>query len=133
MAAQIPDRHADLLKRETKALAHLGLVTSQGEPQVTPIWFDWDGTHIILNTARGRLKDRVMQKRPVVAVEITDPANPYRYIQMRGRVVDETEEGGYEQICDLNEKYHGHRNYPKRDGEVRVTYKVLPERVQTMG
>ena len=56
-------------------------------------------------------------------------AGPYRYLQIRGRVVDETEEGAYDVICDLRLKYRGDRNYPKNPGEVRVTYKVLPEQV----
>jgi len=129
--AHIPDKHLDLLSRETKAFAALSLVLSDGTPQVTPIWFDWDGTHIILNTARGRVKDRVMHKRPRVALLIVDPSDPYRYIQIRGRVDMETELGGYDTICDLNEKYHGDRNYPKRPGEVRVTYKILPESIFT--
>jgi len=130
---QIPESHTDLLSRERKAFAHLGLVTSKGEPHVTPMWFDYDGTYVIFNTARGRVKDRILAKHPTVAFAISDPANPYRYIQIRGTVVSESEEGGYEQICSLNLKYHGHPNYPKRPGEVRVTYKVRPEHVTTMG
>jgi hypothetical protein len=88
---------------------------------------------VIFNTARGRVKDRILHKRPTVAFSISDPANPYRYIQVRGSVVDENEEGGYDQICALNEKYHGRRTYPRRPGEVRVTYKVRPEYVTKMG
>ena len=126
---KIPEPYLDLLSREKKAFAVLSLVLADGSPQATPIWFDWDGTHVILNTARGRVKDRVMRRGGQVALLILDPANPYRYLQIRGKVEAETEEGGYEEICDLNEKYHGDRNYPKRPGEVRVTYKVLPEHV----
>lgn len=133
MSAQIPESHADLLRPEKKAFASLALITSKGEPHVTPMWFDYDGECIIFNTARGRVKDRILHKRPAVALAISDPANPYRYIQIRGTVVDEIEEGGYDQICQLNLKYHGDRNYPKRPGEVRVTYKVRPEHTTTMG
>ena len=129
MTIQIPQRLADLVTRDKKAIAHLALVKRDGTPQVTPIWFDWDGTHFIFNTARGRVKDRIMHKPPVVAFAISDPADPYRYMQVRGRVVAETEEGGTQQIQALNEKYHGHRNYNLKPGEVRVTYKVLPERI----
>jgi PPOX class probable F420-dependent enzyme len=133
MPVLIPSSHADLLRPEKKAFAHLALVTSRGEPHVTPMWFDFDGEHIIINTARGRLKDRILQKRPVVALAVTDPANPYRYIQIRGPVVFETEEGAFDQICDLRLKYHGDRNYPRYPGQVRVTYKIVPEHVTTMG
>jgi len=133
MPDHIPESHADLLKREKKAYANLALITSKGEPHVTPMWFDFDGQTIIFNTARGRVKDRILHHRPTVALAVSDPANPYRYIQIRGPVVSESEEGGYDQICDLSLKYHGDRNYPKIPGEVRVTYKVRPEHVTTMG
>ncbi len=133
MANSIPPTHADLLKPETRAFASLALVTSKGEPHVTPMWFDYDGQDIIFNTARGRVKDHILAKQPPVAVAIVDPHNPYRYIQIRGHVVSGTDAGGYEQICELNQKYHGNRNYPQREGEVRVTYRVRPEHVTTMG
>ena len=125
----IPERLIDLLSPEKKAFASLALTLADGSPQVTPIWFGWDGTHIILNTARGRVKDKVMRRRGKVALSIVDPGDPYRYLQIRGRVVDETEEGAYDVICDLRLKYRGDRNYPRNPGEVRVTYRVLPEQV----
>jgi PPOX class probable F420-dependent enzyme len=128
----IPEKFADLCSFEKKAFAFLALVKQDGTPQVTPIWFDYDGTYIIINPARGRVKDNVLKRHPVVALAIQDPANPYRYIQIRGKVVYETEVGGYEMICHLNQKYHGNSNYPKRP-EVRVTYKILPEHANTMG
>lgn len=133
MSAHIPDSHADLLRRDKKAFAHLALITSKGEPHVTPMWFDYDGENVIFNTARGRVKDRILSKHPTVALAVIDPANPYRYIQIRGTVISESEEGGYDQICNLRLKYHGDRNYPKNPGEVRVTFKVRPEHVTTMG
>jgi len=133
LAAPIPESHSDLLRRDKKAFAALALVTSKGEPHVTPMWFDFDGEHVIFNTARGRVKDRILSKHPTVALVVSDPANPYRYIQIRGPVVYESEAGDYEQIADLNLKYHGHRNYPKHQGEVRITYKVRPEHITTMG
>lgn len=125
----IPERLRDLLLSEKKAFASLALTLADGSPQVTPIWFGWDGTHFILNTARGRVKDKVMRRGGKVALLIVDPNDPYRYLQIRGRVVDETEAGAFDVICDLNLKYRGDRNYPRRPGEVRVTYKVLPEQV----
>ncbi len=129
MTTNIPDRFNDLVSREKKAFAMLALVKRDGTPQVTPIWFDYDGVHFIFNTARGRVKDHILHKHPVVTFVIIDPENSYRYIQVRGRVVDETEEGAYERICDLNVKYQGNPNYPLSPGMVRVTYKVLPESI----
>ncbi len=131
--AQIPESFTDLLSRSKKAFAFLALVMKDRMPQVTPVWFDWDGTHIIVNTARGRVKDKVLHRHPTIALAIQDPANPYRYLQIRGPVVEETETGGYDEICDLNDKYKGDRNYPKVPGQVRVTYKILPERIDAHG
>ncbi len=131
MSIQIPENRRELLAWEKKAFAFLALTLADGSPQVTPLWFDWDGMHIIINTARGRVKDKVLRKHPRVALAIIAPNEMYRYLQIRGRVVEETEEGAYEMICRLNEKYHGKREFPKRAGEVRVTYKILPERVST--
>jgi PPOX class probable F420-dependent enzyme len=125
----IPARLLDLLSDEKQACASLALTLADGSPQVTPIWFQWDGTHIILNTARGRVKDRVMKRGGKVALLIVDPADPYRYMQLRGRVIAETEDGAYDTICDLQLKYRGNRDYPRRPGEVRVTYTILPETV----
>jgi PPOX class probable F420-dependent enzyme len=119
----------DLLRREAKAYASLAVVLSDGTPQVSPIWFDYDGEHIILNTAVGRLKEKAMRNNPAVALSIVDPNDPLRYLLVRGKVVERTEEGAFDVICDLREKYEGDRNFPRRPGQVRVTYKVLPEHV----
>ena len=127
----IPEPAQYLLKWETKAFVHLAVSLKDGSPQVTPIWFDWDGTHVVINTARGRLKDRALARKSKVALAISDPADPYKYLQIRGSVAEETEEGGYEMICRLNEKYHGKYEFSKVPGQVRVTYKVLPEKVFT--
>jgi PPOX class probable F420-dependent enzyme len=129
----IPKAYADLLSPERRAFADLALVLLDGTPQVTPVWFEWDGERIVINTARGRVKDKVLRRHPVVALLILDPANAYRYIQIKGPVVFESEEGAYGQICELQMKYRGDRNYPKRPGEVRVIYKVKPEKVQARG
>jgi PPOX class probable F420-dependent enzyme len=133
MSPIINKNYADLLTREKRAFAILALVLRDGTPQATPVWFDWDGELFTINTARGRLKDKVLRRHPVVAMAILDPSNPYRYLQVKGPVVFESEKDAYEQICDLQEKYHGDRNYPKRPGEVRVTYRIKPEKVQIRG
>jgi PPOX class probable F420-dependent enzyme len=130
--AAIPDQYKDLL--EKKAFAHLGTLMKDGSPQVTPVWFDHDGTHIRVNSAKGRWKDKNMRTRPQVALSILDPDNPYRYMQIRGKVVDVTETGADEHINSLAKKYLGQDKYPFRQpGEERVIYKVSVERVTTMG
>ena len=125
--------YTDLLK-EKKAFAHLVTLMEDGSPQVTPVWFTFDGAHIIVNSARGRLKDRNMRRDGRVALAISDPENPYRYLQIRGRVAKITEEGADEMIDSLAQNYMGLDRYPYRGaGEVRVTYMILPESVQGMG
>jgi PPOX class probable F420-dependent enzyme len=130
----IPQSHLDLLKDETKAFAYLATLMKDGSPQATPIWFNTDGVYILLNSAKGRVKDRNMRKRPQVALVIADPKNPYRYVQVMGKVVDITTEGGREHIDALSKKYTGRDKYSGGSlKEVRVTYKILPERVSVMG
>ncbi|MBM3464953.1 MAG: PPOX class F420-dependent oxidoreductase [Armatimonadetes bacterium] len=131
--ATIPASHADLLTPEKRAFAHLATVNAAGSPQVTPIWFDYDGTHVIINSAAGRVKDRNLRRDPRVALSILDQEQPYRYVQIQGRVVDVSEEGARDVINTLAKKYLGQDTYPGPEGETRVTYKIAPEKVQTMG
>jgi PPOX class probable F420-dependent enzyme len=126
------EQYRDILDK--KAFAHLATLGGNGAPQVTPVWLDFDGTHIRINTARGRVKDRNMQTNPLVTLSIQDPDNPYRYVQIRGRVAEMTEQGADAHIDALAKKYIGQDRYPwKRPGEVRVTVKIAPERAQGMG
>ena len=131
MAVAIPEKLADLLTYDKKAFANLALTLRDSTPQVTPVWFDYDGEHIIVNSARGRVKDRVLSRKPAVAMAISDPADPYRYVQIRGRVVDVTEDGARDMIDHLSEKYLG-KPYPFYHGETRVTYLIVPEHVSAM-
>lgn len=126
------DSYRDILDK--RAFAHLATVGPDGTPQVTPVWVDFDGTHVRINTARGRVKERNLRRTPHVALSIQDPDNPYRYVQIRGRVVEVTEEGADAHIDALARKYLGQERYPyRRPGEVRVLVKILPERVQGIG
>src|SRR5258705_5186856 len=111
MSDAIPASHADLLTRETRAYANLALVLKDGTPQVSPLWFDYKDGLVIINTARGRVKDKAMHRRPYAALSIIDPADINRYLLIRGPVVEETEEGAWDQIDDLNLKYNGNRNF----------------------
>ena len=129
----IPEAFTDLLTTK-KAFANLATVNADGTPQVTPVWFDWDGRHIRVNTARGRVKDKNLRRTPAVSLAIMDPDNPYRYVQIKGRVAAVTETGADTHIDSLAKKYLGQDRYPYRKaGEARVTFSIAPERVQTMG
>ena len=128
----IPQSHRDLFDK--KSFAHLATVGTDGAPQVTPVWIDYDGTHVRFNTARGRVKMRNFERNPRVALSVQDPDNPYRYVQVRGRVVEMTEQGADAHIDALAKKYLGQDRYPgRKPGEVRVTVKVAPEKIQSMG
>ena len=130
--AVVPDKYLDLLGAK-KAFANIATVLKDGTPQVTPVWFDYTGGKIRVNTARGRVKSRTMRKGVSVALSITDPENPYRYLQIRGRVVNVTENGADAHIDSLAHKYLG-QNYPFRQpGEVRVLYEIEPTSAQAMG
>jgi PPOX class probable F420-dependent enzyme len=132
MATAIPDKYADLFNK--KAFASLATINPDGTPQVTPVWVDYDGKHVIVNSARGRRKDKNMATNKSVALAIMDPDNPYRYLEVRGRVVDITEQGADQHIDKMAKKYMGVDRYPYRaSGEVRVLYKIEPERVSSMG
>lgn len=130
----IPQTHQDLLANEKRAFAYLATTMPDGSPQVTPVWFNTDEEHILINTAQGRIKDRNMRARPQVALCIADPGNPYRYLQIRGKVVEFTTEGADAHIDALAGKYTGTSKYTfGKTGEKRVTYKILPEKVDAHG
>ncbi len=132
MAESIPDAYVDILHKQS--FAHLATTMPDGTPQVSPVWIDYDGTHLIVNSARGRQKDRNMERDPNVALSILDPENPYRYLLVRGVVAEITEEGANDHADRMAQKYMGVERYPFRQPtEVRILYKVLPQNVTAQG
>jgi PPOX class probable F420-dependent enzyme len=132
MAATIPQQYRDLFQK--KAFANLATLMPDGRPQVTPVWVDLHDSHIRVNSAKGRVKDKNMRRNKNVALSIFDPDNPYRHLAVQGEVVDITEQGADEHIDTLAKKYLGKDKYPFRQpGEVRVIYKIRPDRVTQMG
>jgi PPOX class probable F420-dependent enzyme len=126
----IPDNFSDLSQKKT--FAQLATVMQDGSPQVTPVWWEYDGKHIVINSAKGRTKDRNMRRNPNVAISVQDPDNPYRHLSLKGRVVEITENGADAHIDKLSKKYTGKDVYPnRRPGEVRVIYRILPEKIFT--
>jgi PPOX class probable F420-dependent enzyme len=131
MSKVIADEWVDLFAK--KALAHLATLMPDGRPQVTPVWCEYDGQYVLINTAAGRQKDKNLVRDGRVALSITDPDNPYRYIEVRGRVAERTMAGADAHIDRLAQKYLG-TAYPYRQAnEQRVTYKIKPESVTAMG
>jgi PPOX class probable F420-dependent enzyme len=132
MAANIPDQYKDLFSKP--AFANLATLMPDGSPQVSPVWCDFDGTHILVNSAKGRVKDKNMRRDKRVALAIMDPENAYRHLAVHGEVVEITEQGADAHIDKLAKKYLGKDKYPFRQpGEVRVIYKIQPNKVTTMG
>ena len=132
MAEKIPEEFKDLFGKV--AYANVATVMPDGTPQVTPVWFDYDGNYLRVNSAKGRVKDKNMRRNKNVALSIQDPDNAYRYLAVRGKVDDITEEGADAHIDSLAKKYLGKDKYPFRQpGEVRVIYKIRPDRVTQMG
>lgn len=127
--SHVPESKRDLLERPI--VVTLTTVMPDNSPQSTPVWFSFDGTHIWINTARGRQKDRNMLERPVVSVLSVDPENPYRYLEVRGVVDEVTEDGAVDHINYLSGRYTGNPDYYKsnpqqRDRETRVIFKIKP-------
>ncbi|HAX68647.1 MAG TPA: PPOX class F420-dependent oxidoreductase [Anaerolineales bacterium] len=120
-----PEKFLDLLDPKTKAFLYLATVNAKGIPQVTPVWFDTDGEHILINTNEGRAKDRNMKARPDIAMTIQDPNDPYRYLGMRGKVVSHTTEGADEHINKLSLRYYG-TPWTYREGQKRIIFKIQP-------
>ncbi len=127
MAVAIPNTHHDLIDKPV-AIALVTLMPD-GQPQATPVWFDYDGEYIRVNTARGRQKDKNMTVGALVTLLAIAPDNMYHWMEIRGRVAVETEEGALEHINSLSAKYRGvtdyySRNESMRGKETRVTYKI---------
>lgn len=131
MPTAIPEPFLDLFKKP--AFGMLATLMPNGHPQVTPVWCDQADGFVLVNSARGRQKDRNLRRDPRVTITIVDPQNWYRYLEIRGRVVEITERGADEHIDKQARKYLGVDKYPyRRPGEVRVLYKIQPERTSSM-
>ena len=130
----IPESHSDLLHDETPTYAYLATTMQDGTPQVTPVWFNTDGEFILINSAQGRVKDINMHNRPHVSLVIHDQTKPYRYLQVRGKIVEISGEGARQHINDLSLKYTGEPVFTIKDpNQVRIIYKLLPQKVHVMG
>ncbi|MFC7155615.1 PPOX class F420-dependent oxidoreductase [Halomarina halobia] len=129
----IPQEFHDLFEKRT--FAHVATVMPDGTPQVTPVWVDYDADaeELLVNTARGRLKERNVSRDPKVGVSLVDPDDPYRFVSVRGRVTDLQEERADEHINELAKRYMGVDEYPNRDAEsgARVIVRISTDHVAT--
>jgi len=130
--AVIPETHEDLL--QSTALANVATIGPNGEPQVNPVWFDWDGEYLLFSQTNNRQKFKNVQREPRIALSIVDPANPYRYLEVRGTVARVDEDPDFAFIDKMAQKYIGQEKYPwSQPGDQRVIIVVRPERASQMG
>ena len=131
--ATFPEKYLDLFQK--KAFGAFTTLMPDGSPQTTPVWVDYrNGSEIWVNSALGRQKDKNVRRDPRVAVTVMDPDNPYRYVEVRGRVTEITRTGADEHIDQMAKKYLGQDKYPFRQpGEQRVLYKIAIEKAHAMG
>ncbi len=132
MAASIPENYMDLFRKP--AFGSFTTLMPDGSPQTTPVWVDFDNGRLVVNSALGRQKDKNLRRDPRVAITLIDPDNPYRYMEVRGKVAEITEQGAADHINKMAKKYLGQDKYPwAQPGEQRVLYKIEPEKIHTMG
>ena len=127
-----PEKYRDLFDK--KAFGSFTTLMPDGSPQTTPVWVDYRNDEIWVNSALGRQKDKNVRRDPRVAVAVIDPDNPYRYVEVRGRVREVTEHGAEAHIDAMAQKYLGQDKYPfAQPGERRVLYKISIEKTTSMG
>ena len=129
---QLTEKQADLFRG--KNWGTVVTLRKDGSPHSTPVWIDTDGEHVIFNTAIGRAKERHIRRDPRVAVTVI-PAEDQQsgYVSVTG-TAEIVEEGAYEHIDKMAQKYIGQDKYPYlQPGEQRVIVKVTPDKVDSMG
>ena len=113
-----------------KNLVFLATSMADGSPQVTPVWGDFDNSHIRINTAEGRLKHKNILRDPRVAVSVVNVQNPLDMTAIRGKVVEIIPDYEYKHADLLTKQYMGKESYPfKRPNEKRIILKIEPEKI----
>lgn len=132
MATPIPENYMDLFSKP--AFGVLTTLMPDGSPQTQPVWVDFENGRVLVNSALGRQKDKNLRRDPRVAITLIDPDNPYRYLEVRGKVAEITQDGAAQHIDKMAKKYLGQDKYPyAQPGEQRVLYKIEPEKIHAMG
>lgn len=137
MKTEIPNSHLDLINGPR--VAALTTIMPDGQPQTTVVWCNFDGTHVLVNTMRGFQKERNMRANPKVTLLCYDPRQPLRYLEVRGRVVEMTEEGAMEHLDGLSELYIGRKPYfgecvpaELKEKEIPVLCRILPTHITAL-
>jgi len=134
MMFQIPESHYDLLNRPR--VAALTTLMPDGQPQTTVVWCNFDGTCVLVNTMRGFQKEKNMRTNPRVTLLCYDPCQPLRYLEIRGTLIEMTEEGALEHLDGLSELYTGRKPYfgecvpvEFKEKETPVLCRILPTHI----
>lgn len=131
---KIPQSHADLVSWDTRSFAHVASIGPNGEPQSSPVWFEWDGTHVKFSLTKGRQKYRNLHRDKRISLSILDPEDPYRYIEIRGELdgIEPDPDIGF--ISRMANKYKGLDVYPwHQPGDERMIMKIRPIKTSGMG
>ncbi|BCL81936.1 putative pyridoxamine 5'-phosphate oxidase [Ktedonobacteria bacterium brp13] len=128
----VPEQYKDILN--SKSVAHIATIGPKGEPQSTPVWFGWDGEHILFSLTKGRQKYHNLLRDPQIALSITDPQEIHRYLEIRGTVERIDEDPNLDFINSMANKYLGLEKYPwHQPGDERVIIVVKPEHTTHQG
>ena len=118
---------------QQKNLIFISTINSDGSPQLTPVWGDYDGEHVLVNTAEGRLKHKNVLRDPRVAISVVDHGNPLNMTTIKGKVIEIIPDYDYVHANKLTKQYMGIDEYPfKRDGEKRIIFKIKPVKIFVM-
>jgi PPOX class probable F420-dependent enzyme len=131
MAAELEERDRELIRG--KNFAHIATINGDGKPHIAIAWVDVDGDEILLNSAAGRLWPRNLDRNPQVALTVTNQADPYQYLEVRGQLASTATEGALEHIDSMAQKYWGQDQFPRHPGEQRVIFRIRPQRVRRRG
>jgi PPOX class probable F420-dependent enzyme len=130
----IPETHADLVAWDTKSFAHVATIGPDGEPHSSPVWFEWDGEHIRFSLTMTRQKHRNLQRDKRIAMSISDPEDPYRYIEIRGELVEIEPDPNIDFISRMAKKYIDRDRYPwHKEGDERIVMNIRPTKISGMG
>ncbi|MGW1682459.1 PPOX class F420-dependent oxidoreductase [Saccharopolyspora sp. NPDC002376] len=122
----IPQDRADILDKQ--AFGHVATIGPHGEPQSSPVWVDWDGQYLKFSQTKTRQKYRNLKREPRISVSVHDPDQPYRYVEVRGRVAKIEDDQDNRFINKMAKKYLNEDEYPwPQPGEERVIVYVEPE------
>ena len=128
ISRELTDSAVNLFKG--KNFGFIASIMKDGSPQLTPVWIDYDGQFLLVNTAEGRTKQKNFDRDPRVAISVVDQNNPYNMVSIRGKVVQQTTDGADEHIDKLAKKYLGVDKYPLRNpDEKRIILKIKPEKI----